>query len=174
MQEETALESGMRKDHLGKDKYYMAIALLSAERSKDPDTQVGACIVNNDDRIVGIGYNGTPNNLPDENMPWRDGGGGNPLKDKNLYECHGELNAIVNKYAADVRGCRMYVTIFPCNECAKIIVQSGITKVIFLEDPKPEDVKTEASKIIFRMADVKFEKLKIHDDKPITLKFSNE
>ncbi|KAJ8369803.1 hypothetical protein SKAU_G00098310 [Synaphobranchus kaupii] len=104
-------------------KYFMATALLSAQRSEDPNTQVGACIVNQEENIVGIGYNRMPNGcegkLPweRESIKW--------LKNKHAYVCHAELNAIMNKTSADVKGCAIYVTLFPCNECAKLIIQAG-------------------------------------------------
>lgn len=162
--------SEMRKDYLRKEDYYMNIAILSAERSKDPVTQVGACIVNKDDRIVGIGYNGMPNNCPDKDMPW--GKKGEPLDTKKFYVCHAEMNAIVNKYAADVRGCRMYVTLFPCNDCAKLIVQSGITKIIYLEDSKAEKDEFKASTKIFNWAKVELKEFKRGEMKHIPIYYS--
>ena len=115
-----------RKDYLEWDEYFMAIAKLSAMRSKDPSTQVGACIVSNDNRILSIGYNGAPNGFSDEKFPW--GRDGKNLDTKYPYVCHAELNAILNYRGSkkDLEDARIYVDLFPCNECAKIIIQSGI------------------------------------------------
>ena len=123
-----------RKDYLEWDEYFMAIAKLSAMRSKDPSTQVGACIVSNDNRILSIGYNGAPNGFSDEKFPW--GRDGKNLDTKYPYVCHAELNAILNYRGSkkDLEDARIYVDLFPCNECAKIIIQSGIKEVIYLSD----------------------------------------
>ncbi|XP_039302061.1 deoxycytidylate deaminase isoform X4 [Solenopsis invicta] len=132
------------------DDYFMATAFLSAKRSKDPNTQVGACIVNNDNRIVGTGYNGMPNGCE---FPWNRV----PrtyIQSKHLYECHAEMNAIMNKYSSDLRNCTMYTSIFPCNECAKIIIQSGIKEVIYVNDQYPESVEIIAAKRMFDAATV--------------------
>lgn len=134
--------SDRRKWHLEWEEYFMALAFLSAQRSKDPKTKVGACIVNKDKRIVGMGYNGMPNNCKDEDFPW--GKGQTADDNKHLYVCHAELNAVVNKIQADIRGCQMYVTLFPCNECAKIIIQSGIEEVIYYKMPDMPADKTKA------------------------------
>ena len=108
------------------DEYFMSIAFLSAKRSKDPNTQVGACIVNNKKHIVGIGYNGFPRGCDDNNLPWcRESKSNSILETKYPFVCHAEVNAILNKNSTDVNGCSMYVGLFPCNECAKIIIQSG-------------------------------------------------
>ena len=121
----------MRNDYISWEEYFMNIAVLSALRSKDPNTQVGACIVNNKNRIVSIGYNGMPNGCNDIDMPWdREG---EYLDTKYPYVCHAELNAILNN-KSDLEGCTLYVTLFPCNECAKAIIQSGIKKIIFNEN----------------------------------------
>ena len=110
----------------------MGVSFLTAQRSKDPCTQVGACIVNEKNRIVGLGYNGMPNRCSDDDLPWgkdRE----NKLNDKQFYVCHAEMNAIMNKNSASLDGCRIYVSLFPCNECAKLIIQSGIKKVLYAE-----------------------------------------
>ncbi|XP_066535279.1 deoxycytidylate deaminase-like [Hoplias malabaricus] len=142
-----------REDYLGWNVYFMSIAVLSAKRSKDPKTQVGACIVNKEKRIVGIGYNGMPNGCSDNLLPWYGSTEGTP-ESKHLYVCHAELNAIMNKNSVDVKGCTIYVTLFPCNESAKIIIQAGIKKVIYLSDKE----KTEyvASKKLLEIANVKY------------------
>lgn len=112
-----------RDDYLEWPEYFMAVAFLSAQRSKDPSSQVGACIVNTENKIVGIGYNGMPNGCSDDLLPWRRTAE-NKLDTKYPYVCHAELNAIMNKNSADVKGCSMYVALFPCNECAKLIIQA--------------------------------------------------
>lgn len=122
-----------RADVISWDEYFMAVAKLSAMRSKDPSTQVGACIVNPDNRIVGIGYNGFPRGCSDDQLPWCrvcD----DELGTKYPYVCHAEMNAIMNKNAESLKGCTIYVALFPCNECAKLIIQSGIVSVIYLSD----------------------------------------
>uniref|UniRef100_A0A8C6AYR6 Deoxycytidylate deaminase n=1 Tax=Monodon monoceros TaxID=40151 RepID=A0A8C6AYR6_MONMO len=111
-----------RDDYLEWPEYFMAVAFLSAQRSKDPNSQVGACIVNAENKIVGIGYNGMPNGCSDDLLPWRRTAE-SILDTKYPYVCHAELNAIMNKNSADVKGCTMYVALFPCNECAKLIIQ---------------------------------------------------
>ncbi|CAJ0944407.1 unnamed protein product, partial [Ranitomeya imitator] len=113
-----------REDYLEWCEYFMAVAFLSAQRSKDPSSQVGACIVNPENKIVGIGYNGMPNGCHDDVLPWARTAS-DRLDTKYPYVCHAELNAIMNKNSADVKGCIMYVALFPCNECAKLIIQAG-------------------------------------------------
>jgi dCMP deaminase len=121
-----------RSNYISWDEYFMGIALLSAQRSKDPSTQVGACIVNKRNKIVGAGYNGLPAGCNDDEFPWHREG--DILETKYPYVCHAELNAILNNIGIDLHGCRLYTTLFPCNECAKAIVQSGITEVVYLSD----------------------------------------
>ena len=135
-----------RKDYLNWDEYFMSIAKLSGMRSKDPGTQVGACIVSNDNRILSIGYTGAPNGFPDSNFPWdREG---DFLNTKYAYVCHAEMNAIMNYrgYRKDLEGAKIYVDLFPCNECAKLIVQSGIKEIIYLSDKHKTDDNVIASK----------------------------
>ncbi|VDI84173.1 dCMP deaminase [Mytilus galloprovincialis] len=151
MEEQAKETIEKRSWNLDWDEYFMALAFLSAQRSKDPKTQVGACIVNKDNRIVGMGYNDMPNYSKDEDFPWEEAqtAEGN----KHLYVCHAELNAVVNKIQADVGECRMFVTLFPCNECAKIIIQSGIKEVIYYNKPDiPEDDKKKQQKEEIRKA----------------------
>ncbi|XP_045453578.1 deoxycytidylate deaminase [Melitaea cinxia] len=122
-----------REDYIEWKEYFMAMAFLAAKRSKDPSFQVGACIVNEENRIVGVGYNGMPTGCSDDEFPW----GKNtpsPLDSKYLYVCHAEMNAIINSNSTDVKNCTIYVTLFPCNECAKLIIQSGIKEVVYLSD----------------------------------------
>ncbi len=112
-----------REDYISWAEYFMGIALLSAQRSKDNGTQVGACIVGRDHKILSLGYNGMPTGCMDDAMPW--GREGAPLETKYMYVCHAELNAILNSGTADLRGAKLYTTLFPCNECAKAIIQSA-------------------------------------------------
>ena len=121
-----------RKNYLSWDEYFMGLAILSSERSKDPSTQVGACIVDRSNKIISVGYNGAPIGYDDDkNMTWeRDG---EFLDTKYAYVCHSELNAILNSKCS-VKDCKLYVTLFPCNECAKAIIQSGIKEIIYLSD----------------------------------------
>ncbi len=111
-----------RSDYISWDEYFMGIAMLSACRSKDPNTQVGACIVNDRNRIMSVGYNGFPSGCDDDEFPWEREG--SAFNTKYAYVCHAELNAILNA-SGDLRGCKVYVALFPCNECAKAIIQSG-------------------------------------------------
>lgn len=144
-----------RTDYISWDQYFMGIALLSAERSKDPNTQVGACIVGEDNRILSVGYNGMPQGCEDDDMPW--GRDGSALDSKYMFVCHSELNAILNyKGTVNLKGARIYVTLFPCNECAKAIIQSGITEIIYLSDKYAETESTIASKKMFNMTGVKY------------------
>ncbi|MCX6833357.1 MAG: dCMP deaminase family protein [candidate division Zixibacteria bacterium] len=146
-----------RSDYLSWDDYFMAVALLSAQRSKDPSTQVGACIVSPQNKIVGIGYNGFPIGCSDDELPWdREG---EPLDTKYPYVCHAEMNAIVNSTQANLSGNRLYVSLFPCNECAKLIIQVGIKKVIYLSDKYAENHLFVAARKMFTMAGVVTEKL---------------
>ena len=143
----------MRKDYIRWDEYFMGLALLSAQRSKDPNTQVGACIVNDDHKIVATGYNGMPTGVKDEEMPWeRDG---DFLDTKYAYVCHAELNAILNS-VAKLDGCTLYVTLFPCNECAKAIIQCGIKKVVYDDDKYDGTPAIRASKRMFDAAGVEY------------------
>ncbi len=142
-----------RKDYISWDEYFMGIALLSSERSKDPNTQVGACIVSKDNRILSIGYNGAPRGLDDDNMKWdREG---SFLDTKYAYVCHGELNAILN-YRGNLEGGKIYVGLFPCNECAKAIIQSGIKEVIYKEDKYADSDNVIASKMMFDTCGVSY------------------
>lgn len=121
-----------RKDYISWDEYFMGVALLAAERSKDPSTQVGACIVDQDNKIVSTGYNGAPRGYDDDScMHWEREG--DFLNTKYAYVCHAELNAILNS-PYPVRNCKIYVALFPCNECAKAIIQSGIKEIIYMND----------------------------------------
>lgn len=146
-----------RTDYISWDEYFMGVALLSAKRSKDPSTQVGACIVNDKNKIVGAGYNGLPIGCDDDEFPWYRQG--EFLETKYPYICHAELNAILNNIGMDLRGCKIYTALFPCNECAKAIIQSGITEVIFLSDKHAENDIFKASKFMLDKAGVKYRKV---------------
>ena len=141
-----------REDYLSWDEYFMGIATLAAMRSKDPSTQVGACIVNQDKRIMSMGYNGMPRNCNDDEFPW--GRDDDPFNSKYLYVCHAEFNAILNCERGNLRGCTVYVTLFPCNECAKAIIQSGITEVVYMQDKYADTDSVKASKRMFDAAGV--------------------
>ncbi len=146
----------MRTDYISWDEYFMSIALLSAMRSKDDNTQVGACIVSPENKILSLGYNGMPIGCADAQMPWRRNGA--PLDTKYMYVCHAELNAILNSPAPSLRGARIYSTLFPCNECAKAIIQSGITEIIYLSDKYSDSDSDHAAKKMFDMVGVKYRK----------------
>ena len=143
-----------RENYLSWDQYFMGIALLSAERSKDPNTQVGACIVDADNKILSVGYNGMPSGCKDDEMPW--GRVGKPLENKYFFVCHAELNAILNYSGGSLAGATCYSTLFPCNECAKAIIQSGIKRIVYLSDKYSDTEATIASKMMFKMAGVEF------------------
>ena len=140
-----------REEYISWNEYFMGIALLSAQRSKDSNTQVGACIVNDERKIVSVGYNGMPTGCSDDELPWeRDG---DFLETKYPFVCHAELNAILNS-RTDLRGCTLFVTLFPCNECAKAIIQSGIRHVIYKENKYAGTESNQASVLLFRMAGI--------------------
>ncbi len=145
-----------RQDYISWDDYFMGVAVLSSMRSKDDTSQVGACIVNQKNRIVGIGYNGFPVGCDDDDFPWEREG--DYLDTKYPYVVHAEPNAILNS-SVDLEGSRMYVTLFPCNECAKLIIQSGIREVIYLSDKYAGTVSDIASKRLFASAGVKTRQL---------------
>lgn len=141
-----------RKDVLSWDEYYMAVAILSGRRSKDPSTQVGACIVSAQNKIVGVGYNGFPWGCSDDIFPWASEG--NWLDTKDPYVCHAELNAVLNAGGTCLKGARIYVAYYPCNECAKVIIQSGITEVIYASSSKAKQ-SIVAANSMFESARVK-------------------
>ena len=147
-----------RENYINWDEYFMGIALISAERSKDPNSQVGACIVDQDNKIVSLGYNGAPTGFDDDKDMTLNREGGF-LDTKYAYVCHSELNAILNSKTS-VRGCKVYVTLFPCNECAKAIIQSGITEVIYLSDKYDKTERNTVSKKLFDTCGVKYTQYK--------------
>lgn len=154
---------GKREGYLSWDDYFMSVALLSGKRSKDPSTQVGACIVNKNNIIESIGYNGLPKGCSDDEFPWDKEG--ETLNTKYPFVVHGELNAILNAKGKDLSGCRIYVALFPCNECAKAIIQSGISEVIYLSDKYANTDSVRASKLMFKCAGVKLTQLKATHEK---------
>ena len=149
----------------------MGVALLSARRSKDPSTQVGACIVNDKNKIVGAGYNGLPIGCDDDEFPWEKQG--DFLNTKYPYICHAELNAILNNIGMDLRGCKIYTALFPCNECTKAIIQSGIIEVIYLSDKYAVTDTAKASRIMLEKAGVSYRKVESKIDS-LLLSFKQE
>ena len=142
-----------RQDYLSWDEYFMGIAELSARRSKDPSTQVGACIVDDNNKIMSVGYNGMPKACSDDEFPWdREGG---QLETKYFFVCHAELNAILNYRGGSLEGSRIYATLFPCNECAKAIIQAGIKEIIYACDKYADSASVVASKMMFKAAGIK-------------------
>lgn len=144
-----------RDDYISWDEYFMGIAMLSAKRSKDPSTQVGCCIVGQNNRIISMGYNGFPNGVSDDDFPWERSG--NPIDTKYLYVCHSELNAILNTNQ-DLKGCTLYVTLFPCNECAKAIIQKGIKRIVYLDDKYHNEDNFIASRKMLHTVGISIEK----------------
>ncbi|CAL8329154.1 unnamed protein product [Lota lota] len=142
----------VREDNFESPDNFMSVAVLAAQSSKDPSTKVGACIVSQDNKVVGIGYNAMPNGC-DGRFPWGKDAG-NDLDKKHFYVCHAELNAIMNKNSADVKNCTMYVALFPCNECAKLIIQAGIKEVVYLSDEDHDKPATEASRRLLEAAGI--------------------
>lgn len=135
----------------------MAVAALSAQRSKDPHTQVGACIVNRQKRIVGVGYNGFPSGCSDDTLPW--GREGDFLETKYPYVCHAELNAVLNSVPWNLAGCTIYSALFPCNECAKAIIQAGIKELVYLSDKYADTDSARAARRMFDQAGVAWRQL---------------
>jgi dCMP deaminase len=157
-----------RENCISWDEYFMGISVLSAKRSKDPSTQVGACIIDEDKKIVGTGYNGSPRGIDDKDFPWKREG--DFLETKYAYVCHAELNAILNSTKESLKNCTMYVALFPCNECAKAIIQSGIKKVVYLSDKYFDTPASIASRRILTMAGIELVELK-PQNKKIELNF---
>ena len=146
-----------RKDYITWDEYFMGVAALAGMRSKDPNTQVGACIVSEDNKILSIGYNGLPQGCSDDEFPWgRESEAGDELETKYPFTVHSELNAILNYRGGSLEGAKLYVTLFPCNECAKAIIQSGIRTVIYREDKYSMPPAVIASKRMFNAAGVRY------------------
>ena len=155
-----------RTDYINWDEYFMGVAMLAAQRSKDPNTQVGACIVSEDNIIISTGYNGMPKGCSDDTFPWdREG-----AETKYPYVVHAELNAILNANGRDLRNSKIYVALFPCNECAKAIIQAGVKEIFYLSDKYAATPGTIASKRMLDVAGVKYTQL-IPNVKEITLDF---
>ena len=156
-----------REDYISWDEYFMGVAILAAKRSKDPNTQVGACIVNKSKRILSTGYNGFPCGCSDDTFSWdREG-----EDTKYRYVVHAELNAILNAHGKSLEGARLYVDLFPCNECAKAIIQSGISEIVYLYDKYADTPETIASKKMLTAAGIRTTQLNLHRD-TITIDFN--
>lgn len=156
-----------RTDYISWDEYFMGVAILSGMWSKDPGTQVGACIVSEDNKILSMGYNGFPNGCSDDEFPWcREG---DPLDNKYVYSTHGELNAILNYRGGSLEGAKLYVTLFPCNECAKAIIQSGIRTIVYDSDKYSDTPAVMASKRMLDAAGVAYYQY-THTNRDIMLK----
>ena len=143
-----------REDYISWDEYFMGVAKLAGMRSKDPGTQVGACIVGQDNKILSMGYNGFPKGCSDDEFPWAREG--DDLHTKYFYVTHSELNAILNYRGGSLEGSKIYVTLFPCNECAKAIIQAGIKTIIYKEDKYPDSPSVRASKRMLNAAGVRY------------------
>ena len=148
--------SGKRQDYISWDEYFMGVAILSGRRSKDPNTQVGCCIVSADNKILSMGYNGLPRGCSDDEFPWAREG--DSLHTKYFYVTHSELNAILNFRGGSLEGAKLYVSLFPCNECAKAIIQSGIKEVIYDSNKYEGTAAVMASMKMFDAAGVNYHK----------------
>ena len=146
--------TGKRTDYISWDEYFMGIAYLSAMRSKDPNTQVGACIVSQENKILSMGYNGFPKGCSDDEFPWAREG--EVLDQKYPYVVHSELNAILNYRGGSLEGAKLYVSLFPCNECAKAIIQAGISTIVYDEDKYHDAPTTIASRRMLDAAGVRY------------------
>ena len=160
-----------RADYISWDEYFMGVALLSAQRSKDPNTQVGACIINDKNKIVGAGYNGLPIGCSDDEFSWSKEG--EFLDTKYPFVCHAELNAILNNIGMDLKGCTIYTALFPCNECTKAIIQSGISTVVYLSDKYEQSDSARASKMMLEKAGIAYRKVVASVDR-IVLSFDEK
>ena len=144
-----------RKDYISWDEYFMGVAELSAMRSKDPNTQVGACIVSEDNKILSMGYNGLPRGCSDDQFPW-ERSGCSELDTKYPFVTHSELNAILNYSGGSLAGAKIYVTLFPCNECAKALIQAGIKTLVYREDKYADTPELRASRRMLDAAGVRY------------------
>lgn len=157
-----------KQEYLKWDEYFMGIALLSAERSKDPSTCVGACIVSDDNKILSVGYNGMPIGCSDDEFPWERNG--EALNTKYLYVCHAEMNAILNYTGTHMKNSKLYVTLFPCNECTKALIQKGIKEIIYLSDKYGDTDAVKAAKRMFDATGVIYRSYSpIHKDVVLSL-----
>ena len=146
-----------RQGYISWDEYFMGVAILSGMRSKDPNSQVGACIVSEDNKILSMGYNGFPKGCSDDEFPW-DKMDEDPYNRKYFYVTHSELNAILNYRGGSLEGAKLYVSLFPCNECAKAIIQAGIKTVIYDCDKYEHTPSVIASKRMLDAAGVRYYK----------------
>lgn len=160
-----------RENYINWDEYFMGVALLASMRSKDPCTQVGACIVDAENHILSTGYNGFPYGCSDDEFPW--GREGNFCDTKYPFVVHAELNAILNAHGKNLIGAKIYISLFPCNECAKAIIQSGIKEIIYLSDKYAETDSTKASKKMLISAGIKFTQL-VTQNKSLIINFNAE
>ncbi len=160
-----------REGYITWDEYFMGVAILASQRSKDPNTQVGACIVNDDNKIMSVGYNGFPRGCSDDEFPW-ERSGDKDSSTKYPYVCHAELNAILNAGGNNLKDCRIYVALFPCNECAKAIIQCGIKEVIYISDKYKNTDLVQASKRMLYSAGIKL--TQFESDKSITIDFNSK
>lgn len=158
--------SDKRKDYISWDEYFMGVAMLTGMRSKDPNTQVGACIVSADHKILSMGYNGLPTGCSDDEFPW--GREGDPLENKYLFTTHSELNAILNYRGGSLEGSTIYVSLFPCNECAKAIIQAGIKRIVYDSDKYDGTPSVSASKRMLTTAGVTLQKY-VHTNREVTI-----
>ena len=166
-QEECAM-GNKRKDYISWDEYFMGVAMLSGMRSKDPNTQVGCCIVSQDNKILSMGYNGLPKGCSDDVFPW-DREGEDPLDTKYVYTVHSELNAILNYRGGSLEGAKLYVSLFPCNECAQAIIPSGIKEVIYDSNKYENSTAVQASMRMFDAAGVNYHQYH-RSDREITIR----
>ena len=146
------MNNSKRQDYISWDEYFMSVAILAGMRSKDPNSQVGACIVSSDNKILSMGYNGFPRGCSDDEFPWAREG--EPMDTKYLYVVHSELNAILNYRGGSLEGAKLYVSLFPCNECAKAIIQAGIKTVVYDQDKYQDTPSVMASKRMMDAAGV--------------------
>ena len=158
--------SDKRKDYISWDEYFMGVAMLTGMRSKDPNTQVGACIVSADHKILSMGYNGLPTGCSDDEFPW--GREGDPLENKYLFTTHSELNAILNYRGGSLEGSTIYVSLFPCNECAKAIIQAGIKRIVYDSDKYDGTPSVIASQRMLTTAGVTLQKY-VHTNREVTI-----
>lgn len=157
-----------REDYISWDEYFMGISLLSSMRSKDPNTQVGACIVSGENKIISMGYNGFPRGCSDDEYPW-ERTADNQNDTKYPFVCHAELNAILNSGGQSLKRARIFVALFPCNECAKAIIQSGISEVVYISDKYSDTPSNIASKKMLTSAGVKL--TQFESSKKISISF---
>ena len=155
---------GKRADVISWDEFFMRVALAAMLRSKDPNTQVGACIADTNNRILSVGYNGTPTGIGDDDFPW--GASDDPLHDKHSYVIHAEANAILNYRGnlKDMTGARCYVTLFPCQECAKMLVQAGIGEVVYLDDKYADTIGNQISRAVLDRCGVTYRQIRLPDE----------